>query len=87
MQQCDDMNNVDGDGCTSNCQIEDGWTCIGGNENTRDVCVEICGDGKLLGFYPCDDGNVVTGDGCNDICKVEAGWTCSGGNSTDPSVC
>jgi cysteine-rich repeat protein len=27
-ETCDDGNNVDGDGCSSNCIIETGWACV-----------------------------------------------------------
>ena len=36
--QCDDGNNVDGDGCTYDCKLEDGFTCAGGSPNTKDAC-------------------------------------------------
>jgi cysteine-rich repeat protein len=61
--QCDDMNLVNGDGCSSTCTIEPGWKCSGGCKTSRDKCVEICGDGLNLGNYQCDDGNNVNGDG------------------------
>lgn len=28
---CDDGNNINGDGCNSNCEVEEGWTCDGGD--------------------------------------------------------
>jgi len=28
IEQCDDGNNVSGDGCSNNCTIEAGWTCV-----------------------------------------------------------
>ena len=36
--QCDDGNVLDGDGCSSECLVQDGWECVGGNETSRDVC-------------------------------------------------
>jgi len=41
--QCDDGNLVDGDGCSSTCKIETGWTCSGGNETVADTCVSHVG--------------------------------------------
>lgn len=38
-ENCDDFNNLDGDGCTSNCIIEEGYYCSGGTSNTSDVCL------------------------------------------------
>ena len=30
-EECDDGNLEDNDGCSFNCKIEVGWTCVGGN--------------------------------------------------------
>jgi len=62
---CDDGNNINYDGCDSVCAVEDGYYCYGGTPTTRDVCYEICGDGKHMGLLECDDGNTVSGDGCS----------------------
>lgn len=35
---CDDGNSVSGDGCSSTCQLEAGWTCTGGSPTSKDVC-------------------------------------------------
>lgn len=61
--QCDDGNTIDGDGCSSLCAIETGYTCKGGTPSRRDVCKEICGDGLDFQKYLCDDGNLINGDG------------------------
>jgi len=37
-QQCDDGNKINGDGCSSTCQIEAGWNCDRNNSYTPDVC-------------------------------------------------
>ncbi len=39
-EECDDNNVNNGDGCSSTCQIESGWTCTG----EPSVCSEIPGD-------------------------------------------
>lgn len=85
--QCDDGNVINGDGCSSTCTIETGYSCVGGGWNSLDVCTETCGDGLNLGFYACDDGNAVSGDGCSSTCYVELGWECHGGSSTTADVC
>lgn len=36
--QCDDGNNVNGDGCSSDCKIEPEYTCSGGSPNSKDTC-------------------------------------------------
>ena len=35
---CDDGNDIDGDGCSSQCQIESDFKCEGGSTDTKDVC-------------------------------------------------
>src|SRR6185369_9302883 len=60
-EKCDDGNRDDGDGCSSKCQIEAGYTCL----KKRTVCFPICGDGLLVGDEACDDGNNSDGDGCD----------------------
>ncbi len=62
--ECDDGDRIDGDGCSKDCKIEKGWTCLR-NSGTPDICFEICGDGVNLGGVQCDDGNREQGDGCD----------------------
>ena len=38
--QCDDGNLVDGDGCSSTCQIEEGFQCSGGSPSSPDQCMD-----------------------------------------------
>ena len=40
-EACDDNNTANSDGCTSNCELEEGWSCDSGK------CNPICGDGLL----------------------------------------
>lgn len=35
---CDDGNKIDGDGCSSQCDIEIDWTCSGGSATGPDTC-------------------------------------------------
>lgn len=70
-EQCDDGGTVDGDGCSSSCELEPGWDCY------DDGCVAAeCGDGILAGDEACDDGNRLAGDGCNFSCRREPGYVC-----------
>jgi len=56
-ETCDDGNTEDGDGCSSDCLVEDG----------------ICGDGVRNVGEDCDDGNTVDdGNGCDEICLNNA---------------
>lgn len=41
MNECEDGNLVDGDGCSSECKIESGWTCYGGGYKVKDTCYKI----------------------------------------------
>ncbi len=67
---CDDGNLVDGDGCSSTCEWEDGWACTG--EAGHYTCVRTtCGDGIVAGTESCDDGNNDMGDGCTPLCNIE----------------
>lgn len=80
-ETCDDTNTTDGDGCSSTCAVESGFTCLG----TPSVCTpnSVCGDGTITNLETCDDGNTASGDGCSSVCAVESGFTCTG----TPSVC
>lgn len=63
---CDDGNLLNGDGCSSSCQIEYGWSCSGGSLASADTCNAKCGNGVIDGASEmCDDGNLVSGDGCS----------------------
>jgi cysteine-rich repeat protein len=65
-EECDDDNDESGDGCTSTCALEDGWTC----EGEPSVCVG-CGNEKVEGTEECDDGNTDDDDGCSATCTIE----------------
>jgi cysteine-rich repeat protein len=62
-EACDDGNEVNGDGCSANCRLDQ-------------VCGNGILD--LERGEACDDGNEVNGDGCGADCAVEVGWTCHG---------
>ncbi len=79
-EQCDDGNAHSGDGCTSACAIEIGFTCTSAQPSQ---CWSECGDGVQAATEKCDDGNESNGDGCTTSCIVEVGSTCTG----SPSVC
>jgi len=59
IEECDDGNNIDGDGCSAICLIE--------------VIEPYCGDGIIDDGEQCDDGNNVDGDGCSAECTFESG--------------
>ena len=82
-ETCDDGNKADGDGCSKDCQTEQGWTCDG----TPSSCSPICGDGHIIENETCDDGNQADGDGCSKDCQTEQGWTCDGTPSSCSPIC
>ena len=63
-EECDDGNNISGDGCSATCKLE---------PQPR------CGDGVLDPGEQCDDGNNVSGDGCSAICLFEPFPFCGDG--------
>ncbi|MBN2096365.1 DUF4215 domain-containing protein, partial [Candidatus Peregrinibacteria bacterium] len=80
-EQCDDGNNIDGDGCDATCHLEscgDGVQqpleeCDDGNNIDNDGCsaacmLEVCGDGTQQTGEECDDGNTNNNDGCSSAC-------------------
>ena len=82
---------MNGDGCDSNCAVEAYWSCTLGDSTSSSVCIDVCGDGKVMPFIPsptyCDDGGTTSGDGCSSSCTVEPGWSCSRGGTTTASTC
>jgi cysteine-rich repeat protein len=39
--ECDDGNNVDGDGCSKDCNAEVGFSCYGGSPSSKDSCTAV----------------------------------------------
>jgi fibro-slime domain-containing protein len=84
-EQCDDGNTNSGDGCSSTCAVETGYTCLtAGAPCTR---LAYCGNGVVDGSDQCDDGNNTSGDGCSATCKLEPGFACVATGSPPKSVC
>jgi cysteine-rich repeat protein/YD repeat-containing protein len=78
-EQCDDGNVADGDGCSSTCTVEAGFTCTTiASPQPHSVCAATasCGNNVIDAGEECDDGNLVDGDGCSSTCHAEAGFTC-----------
>jgi fibro-slime domain-containing protein len=82
---CDDGNMTSGDGCSSTCQIETGFTCMTPGQPC--VLIMLCGNGVIDGQEACDDGNTVAGDGCSPACQVETGWQCPIAGSSCTTIC
>jgi len=74
-EECDDGNNVSGDGCSMTCRQETGFVCP--TPGSPCVSTVACGDGRVGGKEACDDHNTTDGDGCSADCsKIEPGWVC-----------
>jgi cysteine-rich repeat protein len=82
-EQCDDGNNVDGDGCSRECRTETGHTCEDPQNTVGGAAVcesqAVCGDGRVGVGENCDDGSAIDGDGCSAVCEIESAqsWSCS----------
>jgi cysteine-rich repeat protein len=86
-KECEDGNQINGDGCSSNCVkeycgnglVELYEDCDNGagrftvqGPNCDQYCqFIICGDKYVTGDEECDDGNLINCDGCSSCCKVE----------------
>lgn len=82
-EQCDDANDIDGDGCDSNCTATScgngiashGEECDDGNATNGDGCntncvFALCGDDVIQSGEECDDNNIVDNDGCDSNCTL-----------------
>jgi fibro-slime domain-containing protein len=73
-EDCDDGNNLSGDGCSTTCKLEVNHVCpIPGQPCVSTVA---CGDALIAGDEQCDDGNQEDLDGCDSSCQLEPGWVC-----------
>jgi MYXO-CTERM domain-containing protein len=97
VEQCDDGNMTDGDGCDNNCTttacgngvITLGEMCDDKNTLDGDGCdsnctITGCGNKIVTGSEDCDDGNMTDGDGCDNNCTLTS---CGNGIITMPEVC
>ena len=100
-EECDDGNQVGGDGCSATCQLEvcgdgvltGGEQCDDGNTTACDGCsatcdVEACGNDVLECNEACDDGNQVDNDFCGNDCQVPVcgDGDVEGNEECDPGV-
>ena len=78
-EECDDNNTINGDGCGSDCMIEEGFACdtMAGPVFNFSVCAPVCGDRRLILPEECDDNNTINGDGCGRDCMIELGFACT----------
>ena len=62
-EECDDGNNINGDGCSSRCE----------REQVLVAAASVCGNGVLEINEECDDRNRRDNDGCSSTCLLEVG--------------
>eukprot|EP01126_Amoeba_proteus_P032796 TRINITY_DN3202_c0_g1_i12.p1 TRINITY_DN3202_c0_g1~~TRINITY_DN3202_c0_g1_i12.p1 ORF type:complete len:1533 (-),score=260.60 TRINITY_DN3202_c0_g1_i12:146-4744(-) len=67
-ETCDDRNAQNGDGCSSLCTVETGYSC------SPMPCHTKCGDGLRIPPEECDTGGNTAG--CN-FCHINPGWNCT----------
>ncbi|MEL6179824.1 MAG: DUF4215 domain-containing protein, partial [Myxococcota bacterium] len=97
IEQCDDGNPDDGDGCSSGCAVEPGFDCLELNDDPSNCFQPPCGNSMLEFPESCDDGNTDDGDGCSSICQLENcgdgilseedGEECDDNNTIDTDAC
>src|SRR5581483_4038240 len=96
-EECDDGNNVDGDGCESDCTLpacgdgvlEDDEECDDGNDQDGDGCesdctLPFCGNGVVDPGEACDDGNDDGDDDCEPDCTPTPAPPVCGDGQVDP---
>ena len=75
LEQCDDGNTNNADGCNALCKLEADFDCLVPGQPCTNA--SVCGDGRLSSSEGCDDGNTAPGDGCAADCSgVDPGWQC-----------
>ena len=53
VEECDDGNSIDGDGCSAACKIETGWACSGA-PCEESSCSTVCGNNDLCQYTFCN---------------------------------
>jgi cysteine-rich repeat protein len=82
-EACDDGNNINGDGCSSTCTIEVGWSCVLSVVFTSfSLCTENK-DGIWRGGLQCDSAGLY---GCTAAGVIPAGYYCKGVVGS-PDIC
>lgn len=69
LEECDDGNVNNGDGCSSTClnEVPPPWVLL----RNATALSPLCGNGVINGIEECDDGGNVNGDGCDENCWIE----------------
>ncbi len=90
-EECEDGNTVSGDGCSSSCMKEAGFThntVTNGTGHQITTSTPICGDTMQVQGEACDDGLNTDSQGCKNDCSGPInGYTCTGGSLTSVMTC
>ena len=82
----DDKNIVSGDGCSSTCQVENGYQWSQSPTTNISVCSRLWGNGHIDSSEEWDDENLTNGDGWSSSCLVENGYECNQSSTSSSSV-
>ena len=88
-EEWDDLNLINGDGCSDQCKREPLYKCTNGaNTAAISLCEFVCRNSLYEPQYDeqWDDGNSDLLDGCTDTCEVETGWDWSTLDSKGMSI-
>lgn len=64
VEECDDSNAINGDGCSSECKVEGGWVCDNGSPTICELIGSTCNDVDNDNFDTCNIGDI--GDDGNE---------------------
>lgn len=81
-EQCDDGNNVSGDGCNATCQSE--GVPVPTPDDNLPPGTQVCGNGKVEGTEQCDDGNDDNFDVCSNLCLFNPVLQGGGASENNP---
>eukprot|EP00736_Rhodelphis_marinus_P012004 Rmarinus@m.22026 len=70
---CDDGNNVSGDGCTSDCFIEEGYSCYASSESQSSICLRCTSNCQMLRRHVCSEPGAACGDCIDGYSENEEG--------------
>ncbi len=73
---CDDGNRVDGDGCSAECAVEAGYTCVTPGAPCAPVCAPACDHGTCVAPQTCDCASNWAGAVCDKCATGYFGATC-----------
>ena len=81
-EECDDGGLQNGDGCSSVCEVEGGWTC---DASSPSVCTDI--DECTAGTDNCDEHAACANTQGGHTCTCNEGWEGNGYTCTDIDEC